>query len=305
MYKKRLVLVGILLCALFVVSAQDMKVLSFRFFDFPELGELGQKWGDSTLITFPNGEVMLLDSGISRVSEYLVSKIKDMGITHIDRVVLSHLHSDHYGGLSRILDNFSVGEFYWNGFSSLNEKWVIDLFEDRKVPIHTLAAGDSLDIGNVKIEVLYPTREQLDALPIQDSDAAMINMNNNALCIRFEYGENSALFSGDLYKVAEDAVIKAVPADKLDCDLLKINHHGHDTSSGKTWVRATSPEVAVMMGNIVMNLVLYKRYVDVGCTPLATWMNGTIVVRMDGTKLNVQAEKPEIAEYYQKLLALK
>jgi hypothetical protein len=61
----------------------------------------------------------------------------------------------------------------------------------------------------------------------------------------------------------------------LDCDLLKVTHHGHDTSSGKAWVEAVSPKVAVMMGNIVMNLVLYKRFVDVGCTPLATWMNGT------------------------------
>ena len=290
------------ICSISLLFATGSENLTFRFFDFPELGKLGQKWGDCTLITFPNGEVMLLDSGISGVSSYLVQNLKELGITRIDKMILSHVHSDHYGGLRSVLNNFPIGDFYWNGFCSTNETWVIDLLKNHNVPIHLISAGDVIEIGDVTIKVLYPSRQQLDSLPVQDSDAAMINMNNNSLCLRFEHGDNSALFCGDLYKVAENAVIESVPPQILDCDLLKVNHHGHDTSSSKAWVQATSPKAAVMMGNIVMNLVLYKRFVDVGCTPLATWMNGTILVEMDGTTIDVTAENPEINEYYRKLI---
>ncbi len=302
MRSKRFLTIFIVLLCVSTLYAGPQGTLSFTFFDFPELGKLGQKWGDCTLIVYPNDEVMLLDSGIAGVSPYLVQRIKDLGITHIDAIVLSHLHSDHYGGFRAILNNFTVGNFYWNGFASTNEAWVVDLFRQRGVAITELAAGDKLEIGEVTLEVLYPSRSQLDSLPIQHSEPAMINMNNNSLCIRFEYGENSALFSGDLYKAAESAVIMEVPPEKLSCDVLKVNHHGHDTSSGKPWVEATSPQVAVMMGNIVMNLVLYKRFVDVGCNPLATWMNGEIVVEMDGVNCVVTAEYPEINEYYGRLL---
>lgn len=299
--KRSKVLCIVVFLTILTVSVQA-ETLTFRFFHFPELGELGQKWGDCTLVTFPDGKTMLVDSGISAVSKHLVAKLKDLGVTRIDTFLLSHVHSDHYGSLRALLDNFPVGDFYWNGFCSTNETWVIDLVKERGVPIHEISAGDTLHHGPVSIEVLYPTKSQLDSLPVQDSDAAMINMNNNSLCVRFALGATSALFSGDLYKVAENAVIDAVRPELLDCDLLKVTHHGHDTSSGKAWVEAVSPKVAVMMGNIVMNLVLYKRFVDVGCTPLATWMNGTIVVTMDGTDVAVTADNLAINEYYRKLL---
>jgi beta-lactamase superfamily II metal-dependent hydrolase len=166
------------------------------------------------------------------------------------------------------------------------------------LPIYKLAAGDTLEIGDVKVEVLWPTRERLDSLPKLASDPAMILLNNNSLVMRFDYGAKSALFPGDIYKSEEREIVKNVPAEKLDVDLLKVPHHGHDTSSCKEWIAATSPEVAVMMGNIVMTKVVYSRYWKIGCTAYATWMNGMVNIAVDGEDLTVTADDLTIDDYY-------
>ena len=203
--------------------------------------DVGQ--GDSLLVISPEGRTMLIDGGGSIgpvhsefdfgedvVAPYLWSR----GIEHLDVVALTHAHGDHIGGLPRILEDFHPAEL-WVGINPntppLQNLYAIAVANH--IAIHKHAAGDALDWGGTKIRVLSP--------PVDWQPKAQPK-NDDSLALLVRYGDTSALLAGDLEKKMEQFVATESP----EADLLKVAHHGSDTSTTSELLTAVNPKFAVI-----------------------------------------------------------
>lgn len=253
---------------------------------------VGSAYGDSCLIVFPNGEVMLIDGGKSQYGEILKQNLKNIGISKIDYLVVSHIHEDHYGGIfgSSLLSSFDVGTFYWNGATSYQASVTTNILNDMKkrgVKTVALAAGDSLEIGGVHIDVLYPTSD----LQKQVDSAADNVLNDTSLALKFTYQDFSYLTCGDLYSTAEDLILGMYSSDVLDVDVLKANHHGKQTSNSKAWAQATTPRVVVATSGIMMDSFPYGYYSSVGAYVLNDKLDGYVRIVTDGSSCTVTSSR--------------
>jgi len=93
---------------------------------------------------------------------------------------------------------------------------------------------------------------------------ATADINTGALVVRFDYKEHSSLFTGDLYVKGEADLIADAAEGKLDVDLLKIPHHGYNTSSSLAFIKAVSPELAIAIGSPATRKEVETRFVENG-----------------------------------------
>ncbi len=257
--------------------------------------DVGQ--GDSLLVAFPNGKLMLvdgggvlsfgrkvkpkLDTGEDVVSPYLWTR----SIGHLDVVVATHEHVDHTGGLGAILDNFHPPEL-WTGAHTNEPVWR-DLSEHarrRGVKIVPLCAGRAMEFGGARIEVLSPPE---DYLP---NDTPK---NNDSLAFRVTYGQTSFLLTGDMEKpmetrlLADDRALRAV--------VLKVGHHGSKTSSSAPFLDAVHPAFAIISDGVDNsfghpNRDVLERLAERHAEVLRTDTVGLITVRSDGRRITVQTQ---------------
>lgn len=245
------------------------------------------KWGDSTLIVFPNGQTMLIDVGMEAYAPVLAENLKRMGIDRIDYLMVSHPHSDHMGGIiaeNSFLDLIQVDTILYSGIHRGEKS---DLFyqrcNDRNIPIRILKRGDSMEFGAVRMQILWP-KEGTDGKVITKTAA----INNQSILARFDYKDHASLFAGDLYAAGESMVLGEC-WQELDVDLLKVPHHGYATSSSSYFIQMTSPELAVAMSGY--KAAVQWAYERRGATYLYDRYEGYIHVMSDGTSLSYDSEK--------------
>ena len=268
-------------------NAADKKEIHFYFMSGEHMlidanNEKGQveKWGDSCLVCFPNGETMLIDAAFGVYTPVLMQNLKRLGITELDHAVISHPHTDHYQGFTEpngVLATIPVKNFYYSRKSNdLNAE-----FQNAGAQLHQLLTGDTLEIGGVKLTVLSPDQHQLDNPTDTNSTS---NTNNSSMVLRMDYGEFSALFTGDIYKAEERRLVKEYEGTGLlDVDLLKLPHHGDTTSSSTEWANATSPKLGVATGAVSINTTIYMRYAQYAETILHDLNDGYVHVWSDGS----------------------
>lgn len=257
-----------------------------------------QKWGDSCLIVFPDGTTMLIDGGMPKYAQVLIQNLKKLGIEKLDYVVISHQHNDHMGGLiyDGVMAQVEVGKVYYNGtlnYESTNPQRLEQFLKEHKLDNEVLNTGDELNIGGVDIEVLWPGEEENGV----GYDSAT-DLNNRSLLMRFDYGEFSALFTGDLYSATEKKLVDLY-GDKLDVDLVKIPHHGHKTSSSAEFGAAVSAEIAVATGYVGMPTLQYYAYTQNGTRVMMDYMDGYIHItgHDDGT-LDWETSQKRESDFY-------
>lgn len=230
--------------------------------------EYTTKWGDSCLVVFPNGQTMLIDVGMKGFYPVLKAKLESYGIKKLDYVVFTHPHDDHCGSIwAGFLKDFTVGQVYHNGQENPgwdkngNGKHIEDYCREANIPCQVLGAGDRLTFGDVSMNVLWPTKEAIDTYGAVEGSAAL---NCLSLVMRFDYGQHSSLFTGDLYKTynglsdengeqipgllgAEQQLVQLYgETGQLDVDLLKLPHHGDpSTSNSAEFFAATTPKMAM------------------------------------------------------------
>ena len=239
------------------------------------------KWGDSCLIVFPSGETMLIDGGMEAYGPVLVQNLQRLGVKKLDYVVMSHSHNDHCYGLLKpggVFENFEVGQIYWTGIACAY--WEdVDLEAvcgEFGYPMQVLKKGDTLQFGEVSVEVLWP-EAGLAGTPLNDTT----EINNQSLVMRFDYKNHSSLFTGDLYAEAEAQVVE-LAGEKLDVDLLKVCHHGSPTSSSLLFLMAVRPTVAVATGYQDVTVEMEERFATVGGELLYDRYHGYVHVVSDG-----------------------
>lgn len=229
-------------------------------------------------------EVMMIDGGESSDSSLIYSYLtKTLGITHIDYMIATHPHIDHIGGLSGALNACSVGVVYSpvrsydsKQFSSL-VKYVQKQGRELTVP----EIGDSFAFGDAQVQFLSPMKEYS-------------NINDCSIVVRITHGNNTFLFTGDAEWDAEHDMVDS--GYDLSATVLKVGHHGSDTSSSYVFLREVMPKYAVIScgeGNSYGHPTeaVLSRLRDVGAQVFRTDLQGDVVFVSDGTALSFGTEK--------------
>jgi competence protein ComEC len=244
--------------------------------------DIGQ--GDSAVVELPDKKVMLIDGGTHEpdmgrrvVAPYLWSQ----GIRKVDYLVSSHSHSDHFGGLMYILDNFDIGEIWFNGrlVSEADESFQRIL--EKGVPYKIPGRGDVLEREKYKVYVLHPYHEFYAGSP----RGKLSNQNNYSLVLRIESNNTSVLFTGDIEMEAEENLLHL--GEWLESDIIKVPHHGSSMSNSGEFIRAVSPDTAVVSAGRKNpfkhpHQETLWRYKDAGVRLLRTDADGAVTIISGG-----------------------
>ena len=201
--------------------------------DYVEFFDVGQ--GDCALIS-SNGKNCLIDTGTSSSAKTLMEKLSEENIKNIDLISISHFHADHTGGLYDIVKLFNVDNLLYP--AQLKNSAISDDVVNAKITclaeegdFFVARAGQTTQIGDFKLSVLYQN--------IKTNDE-----NNRSVYIMAKIGDIKFFFTGDGEKESERELL----GQKLniDCDVLKVPHHGGATSSSAEFLSECSPEYAVI-----------------------------------------------------------
>lgn len=251
------------------------------------------------------GDAILIETGVQTVlvdtsdldeREKLKSELKEAGVTKIDKVILTHPHADHIGGMDVLLADFQVGEVFDNGMPSTSKIFIRYMKElkEKNIKRHGLKAGEVLDLGNgVIFKVLAPS-EELAAKGAKQGYKH--DPNNESVMGQLIYGDFKMMFTGDGEAPEEKEVLAALVGTDLHSQVLKAGHHGSKTSSSKEWLRAVNPETALIScgaGNDYghPHKETMKKYQALKMKIYETDKNGTIILTSDGKGYEVSVEK--------------
>ncbi len=287
MKKIRIVLL-ICLCLLVVgcanpfVESDDKTSVSTFNGDTLRVNYIDVGQGDSIFIQLPNKETMLIDAGEAYEADNVINYLNNLGIKKIDYVVGTHPHTDHIGGLEEVINTFDVGSIYMPKVSS-NSKTFEDLLttiSNKGLKVKTAKSGVVvLSEDNLKLEFIAPNSDNYS------------NLNNYSAVLKLTYLDNTFLFMGDAETLSEDEITSDV-----DADVIKVGHHGSDSSSSVEFVKKVSPEYAIIMvgeGNSYNHPYqsIIDRYESVGAKVLRTDLDGNIVCDSDGVDVTCKGDK--------------
>ena len=240
--------------------------------------------GDSTFIELPNGEAMLIDAGEADQADKVVTYIYTQGYDTIDYVVATHAHSDHIGGLPVVLDSFNIENFYMTSAVATTSIYedMLNAVDESGATVHDVMAGDVIyDEANLLIEVVAPKEIDYD------------EQNNNSIVIKLTYGDDKFLFTGDAEKSEEDGIWT-----NIKCDVLKVGHHGSDSSSSSNFLKKVEASYAVISCGLHNSYghpsdEVLKRLDDRNIDVYRTDLQGTIVFTSDGSNISVNVNPSE------------
>ena len=192
--------------------------------------DVGQ--GDCSLVLC-DGHAMLIDGGESSESSKVYAYLKQHGISHLDYMVATHAHSDHIGGLSGALNYATVDTAFCpaTDYDSKTFDSMVKYLDKQGIGITVPSAGDEFMLGSAHVQVLGPQK-------IYDDP------NDTSIVMKVTYGETSFLFTGDAERTAEADILDA--GYDLSSTVLKVGHHGSDTSTSYPFLREIMPEYAVI-----------------------------------------------------------
>lgn len=203
--------------------------------------------GDCSVIQTPLKKNIIIDGGNNQDYDYgknvVVPYLLDRKITSLDYLMVSHFDSDHCGGLMFIVENLNVKNIIIGKQESEYEncKIFLELAKSKKINIIVVKAGDIVKLDKYTyFEILWPDEK----LMLTDSENGI---NNNSIVAKLIYRNFSCIFTGDIEKKAEEKLVsKYSDSQKLNCNVLKVSHHGSKSSSIEEILNLYNPQVALI-----------------------------------------------------------
>ncbi len=262
--------------------------LSVRFLG---IHDLGMKNNDASLVRFPDGTTLLVDTGSKTTYEKLDEILQKMDLHGIDAVLLTHFHEDHVGGLEKLLADYSIGKVFVPNFGG---EWegraadIVDMLRARSIPVESLGRGSELVFSDdITLEVLHPETPVIYPEGLGAGNPRTVFENNNSIVFRLVYGDTVFLFTGDIYQETEHDLAELY-GDGLDSTVLKVPHHGLSTSSSFDFLYSVMPDIAVVMSGEPTESTLnsLRNRADT----YVTVAYGTVLVVSDGNECTVFTE---------------
>lgn len=242
--------------------------------------DVGQ--ADCSLIVC-DGKYMLIDGGNVDDSSLVYSYLKKMNIEKLDYIICTHPHEDHVGGLAGAL-NYATADFAYCPVTEYDSKAFnnfLKALDKRYLQITVPSHGDSFYLGTALVQVIAPLDEYKE-------------VNDNSIVLKISYGETSFLFMGDAMKESVDDILES--SQDIYCTVLKLGHHGSNTSTPYQFLYNAQPKYAVIPCGENNSYGLpdeevLSRLKDADVEVLRTDKNGTIIFESDGKNVNYKVEK--------------
>lgn len=284
---------------------------------------------DCIYIELPNGDDVLIDAGESWHGKDVVNYLKgrklaeEDGIPDIDYVINTHPHSDHIGGLIEVFKNFKVNKFYYphdiemkkyEGFEGAESienngyhincmnycyqfyKQVIDLATEKGIEVCDTIPGTYIDSNNI-LKFIQPNKvykqNYLDKDPNEITGLDYCSFNNDSAVIYASYYDFSMLLTSDIHTTVEHDMINEGLIPSGNIDVLKIGHHGYDTSTSPEFINFLKPTFGVvtrsktMYNSSTAHVNSSKVLKDYNVDLLETW-RGNIKVYATDKDYNVE-----------------
>lgn len=274
-----IVILAMLLCLSSCSRKDANSTFSIRFID------VGQ--GDSALVEC-DGHYMLIDGGETTAGDTVYNALEEQGIQKLDILVVSHLHTDHYGGLTKALTYASSIGVTLSNAEYKDSKAFRDFEHQLQIngsKITVPAPGDTYELGSAKVEVVYSSAEEA----------------NDSLVLLITYGDTRFLFTGDIEDAAQTRISDKYKSDSdvpFKIDLIKMPHHGSYTGTLYRFIRTFMPDYAIIScgeGNMyghphreTIDLLDSKTYSP---RVYRTDRDGDIIVKSNGKELSVETAK--------------
>lgn len=193
--------------------------------------DVGQ--GDSILIETPNHKHILIDAGPPRAGKLVVDYLEQQHVSSIDAVIATHPDFDHIGGLPAVMESFPVDQLIETGKFHLTKTYATyaaTVFL-KQIPLTVAETGDFIQVDPfVSIEVLNSSTQ---------------NKKNNpsSLALKITYDDMNILLMADVEKSQEKKIMQY---SDVNADIIKIAHHGSNTSSSTAFLEEVQPEIAIL-----------------------------------------------------------
>lgn len=240
--------------------------------------------GDSIFLRSEK-KTMLIDAANNEDGKAIVEYLKKQGVETLDYVVGTHPDADHIGGLDTVIDSFSIGKVYLpkkqNNTRTFED--VLTAISQKGLKITAPKPGTEITLGAVTLTILGPIHYYED------------DNNNNSIVIRAVHGDNSFLFMGDAGLQEETDLMES--GENLEATVLKVGHHGSNSSTSRFFLEAVKPACAVIScGKDNKYGHPHKetlKYLDMyGVLTYRTDLQKTIIMKSDGKMLSTITNNP-------------
>ena len=242
--------------------------------------DVGQ--GDAELIICDD-HAMLIDGGSNSEAQFIYSYLDKLDIDYLDIIIATHAHEDHVGGLSAALNKADVGVVLSPvaDYDSETFNDFVKYVNERGKEITVPNEGDEYQLGSATVTIL-------GLLPYADDP------NETSIICRVDYYDTSFLFTGDAEYSAEKNVLSN--GSNLSADVLKVAHHGSDTSTMYSFLNAVLPTYSVIEVGADNSYghpdsTTLDKLEQAESEVYRTDLNGTITMVSDGINITVSVEK--------------
>lgn len=234
---------------------------------------------ESVFVELPDGKTLLIDGGESWNGDDVTAYIKKLGVERIDTVIGTHPHTDHIGGLPKIITSFEIGEIYMPDAVHTTKAFeqLLTLIEDENIVLKQAKADVILSDGMYHAKFLAPCSDSYSSL------------NNYSAVLQLKYKEKTFLFTGDAETISEKEMLERYGYD-LKADFLKVSHHGSESSSSMAFLKVISPEYAFISADGPEGKYenpdpdVLERLEKIGAEVYRTDLHGNLLIKTDGVQ---------------------
>lgn len=245
--------------------------------------DVGQ--GDASLIQTSDGKNILIDGGPdNRVISELSQRLSFWD-RRIDLMILTHPHADHVTGLNKVLERYEVGRVLYSGVAHNSPTYLawLNLIKERGITITIIDSPQTIELAKeCYLEIIYPDKNLLHV--------NVDNLNNTSLVMKLEYGDTKFLFTGDIEEEIENYLVEK--GIDLSADILKVAHHGSDTSSNLNFLKAVNPSIGVIQVGLNNkfnhpSIRVLNRFKRANVKIYRTDIDGSVSFVVEGNKLKI------------------